>query len=103
MRTPPSIGFRPGTMNTLRLIAHLPNFVKLYWRLFNDKRVSWLSKAMLVGALLYLVIPFDFVPVLPVIGCVDDAVIVGAALWAFMKLCPRRVVLEHVEIIDQGG
>lgn len=103
MQTPPSIGFKPGAMNTIRLLAHLPNFIKLYGRLFKDKRVSWLPKALLVAAALYFVIPFDFDFVIPGIGYVDDLVVVGAALWAFMKLCPRRVVQEHVEIIDQGG
>ena len=90
-------------MNTLRLIAHLPNFVKLYWRLFTDKRVSWLPKAVLVAGLLYFIVPVDFDLVLPVLGYVDDVVVAGAALWAFVKLCPKRIVQEHVEIIDQGG
>ena len=104
MDKPPSMGFKPGAMNTMRLLAHLPNFVKLYGRLFMDKRVSRLPKAVLVAGLLYFIVPvdaiFDFA--LPV-GILDDAGVVIAALWAFIKLCPKRVVQEHVEIIDQGG
>lgn len=90
-------------MNTLRLIAHLPNFIKLYWRLFTDKRVSWLPKAVVVAGLVYFIVPFDFDMVLPPLGYVDDAAVLGGALWAFIKLCPKRIVQEHVEIIDQGG
>jgi uncharacterized membrane protein YkvA (DUF1232 family) len=43
---------------------------------------------------------FDFA--LP-IGLVDDSAVLLGALWAFVKLCPKRIVQEHVEIIDQGG
>jgi hypothetical protein len=33
----------------------------------------------------------------------DDAAVMAGALWAFVKLCPKRIVEEHVEIIDSGG
>ncbi len=104
MPTPPSMGFKPGSMNTLRLLAHLPNFIKLYVRLFQDKRVSWLPKAVLAAGVLYFIVPVDAIIdyALPV-GMVDDMGVLIAALWAFIKLCPKRVVQEHVEIIDQGG
>jgi uncharacterized membrane protein YkvA (DUF1232 family) len=99
MTTPPSMGFKPGAMNTARLLAHLPNFIKLYWRLFTDKRVSWLPKAVVVAGLLYFVVPIDaiFDFALP-IGLVDDSAVLLGALWG-----PKRIVQEHVEIIDQGG
>jgi uncharacterized membrane protein YkvA (DUF1232 family) len=91
-------------MNTLRLIAHLPNFIKLYWRLFTDKRVSWLPKAAVVVGLAYALLPLDFLPDLALpFGLADDTAVAIAALWAFIKLCPKRIVQEHVEIIDQGG
>jgi len=104
MKTPPSTGFKPGAMNTARLLAHLPNFIKLYWRLFTDKRVSWLPKAVMVVGLAYALMPIDaiFDFALP-IGLVDDSVVALGALWVFIKLCPKRIVQEHVEIIDQGG
>ena len=91
-------------MNTLRIMAHLPNFIKLYTRLFADKRVSWLPKAVLILGIAYAVLPFDalFDYALP-FGIIDDSLVLVGALWAFIKLCPRRVVQEHVEIIDQGG
>jgi len=104
VKTPSGMGFQPGGMNTLRIMAHLPNFIKLYTRLLADKRVSWLPKALLVLGVAYAVLPTDalFDYALP-FGLADDAAVLGAALWGFIKLCPRRVVQEHVEIIDQGG
>jgi len=98
------MGFKPGSMDTIRILAHLPDFLKLYVRLFADKRVGLLPKAVVVLGIAYLVLPLDalFDYALP-FGIVDDSLVMIGALWAFIKLCPRRVVQEHVEIIDQGG
>ena len=90
-----------------RIIAHLPNFAKLYWRLFRDPRVGWLPKIILVAGLAYLVIPTDVLPDILVrfagLGLADDAIVLIVALKAFIKLCPRTVVEEHVRLIDEGG
>ena len=104
MRTPPGMGFSPGQMNTAKLLMHLPNFVKLYTRLFGDKRVSSIAKALPILGIAYFLIPFDaLTDFLVPLGWVDDATIMFGALWLFIKMCPKRVVEEHVEIIDQGG
>jgi uncharacterized membrane protein YkvA (DUF1232 family) len=84
-----------------RLIWHLPNFVKLYWRLFHDRRVPMRAKALLVAAVLYVLDPFDLLPefLFPFFGALDDfAVITLAARW-FISLCPPDVVQEHVRTI----
>ncbi len=104
MREPPGIGFTPGRMDTLKLLIHLPNFIKLYTRLWSDKRVSGVARTVLVVGLIYVIVPIDALSdfLLP-LGLADDLAVAVAALWGFVKLCPRRVVQEHVEIIDQGG
>ncbi len=104
MRTPPGIGFNPGRMNTWRMLVHLPNFFKLYARLWHDKRVGVLARAVLALGVLYFIVPVDALSdfIIP-LGWADDTIVLMAALWAFIKLCPRRVVQEHVEIIDEGG
>lgn len=88
----------------IRFLTHLPNFIRLYWRLFMDKRVSLLPKAIVVAAIAYVVSPFDLIPdiAIPFIGSIDDVAIVALALRAFVPLCPRHVVEEHVRLIDEG-
>jgi uncharacterized membrane protein YkvA (DUF1232 family) len=87
---------------TLEVLTHLPNFVRLYWRLFRDRRVPIWPKALLVGALAYVVLPFDLIPdVLPLIGEVDDLVIVLAAARWFIGWCPPEIVREHARAIDR--
>lgn len=87
----------------LRLLWHLPNFAKLYWRLFTDRRVPLRAKAVLVAAALYVLNPIDFLPdlLLPLLGVVDDlAVCIFAARW-FIALCPPDVVQERVREISE--
>ena len=82
------------------MLRHLPNFARLYWRLFRDRRVSILPKALLVLALVYVVSPLDVIPdFIPVIGEMDDIVVVLSGLWLFIRLCPPEVVRETVHDI----
>ena len=81
----------------LRILLHLPEFARLYWRLFRDRRVALLTKALLVSTLLYVVWPVDLLPdFIPFVGEVDDLAVVLTGLWLFVRLCPPEVVREHV-------
>ncbi|MBM4256840.1 MAG: DUF1232 domain-containing protein [Deltaproteobacteria bacterium] len=87
----------------IRLLRHFPNFIKLYWRLFKDRRVPLRAKAILVAAAFYVVSPLDFIPELlnPLFGVADDlGVILVAARW-FISLCPPDVVEEQVKEISE--
>jgi len=88
-----------------RRALHLPNFIKLYWRLFRDPRVSWVPKLVMVAGIAYVVIPVDLLPdwLFPVAGYLDDALVFLLTTRAFIKLCPPNVVREHVMLIDQGS
>jgi uncharacterized membrane protein YkvA (DUF1232 family) len=87
----------------LQVAAYLPQFAKLYWRLFRHPRVSPIAKALLVLTVLYVVFPIDFVPdYLPFVGEVDDLAVVLGGLWLFIRLCPTDVVREKVLEISAG-
>jgi uncharacterized membrane protein YkvA (DUF1232 family) len=88
----------------LRFLRHLPDFVRLYWRLLRDRRVSIWPKALLVLAVIYVVSPIDLIPdFLPFVGEVDDLIVIIAACRLFIYLCPREVVRDHVQRIDAKG
>lgn len=83
-----------------QLLRHVPSFAKLYWRLFRDRRVSLLPKALLVLVGIYLLSPLDVIPeFLPVVGAMDDLAVGATGLWLFVRLCPPPVVREHVTTI----
>lgn len=87
-----------------QILRHLPSFARLYWRLFRDRRVSLLPKALLALTVAYLLWPLDLVPeLLPVVGAMDDVAVGLAGLWLFVRLCPPAVVREHVLTIAAGA
>ena len=96
-----------GNMMQLRFLLHLPSFIRLYWRLLRDPRVGLLAKSIMILGIAYVVMPLDLLPIYLVplagLGLLDDIVVIYLASRAFIRLCPRSVVEEHVYLIDQGG
>lgn len=90
-------------INLFRLIYYFPHFLKLYGRLFLDKRISLYLKLMLTGALIYFLSPLDLIPELinPLIGFTDDIVVLFLAFKYFIKWSPQDVVGEHVACLEK--
>lgn len=88
----------------LWLLFNLPKFIRLFIRLFKDPRVPWHLKAVVIGALIYVLSPIDLVPgfLAPVLGQIDDVIILVAAIRYFLKRCPQDVLWEHVRAIEGG-
>jgi uncharacterized membrane protein YkvA (DUF1232 family) len=59
-----------------------------------DSRTPVQAKIFLGLAVGYLCMPFDLIPV---IGHLDDAIIVPALIFAALRLVPREIVSEHRE------
>ncbi|NPA92243.1 MAG: DUF1232 domain-containing protein [Chloroflexi bacterium] len=64
---------------------------RLVWHLLRDPRVPWYLKLIPVGALGYVIMPVDLIPLNPL----DDAALVSMAFYLFLELCPPEVVEEH--------
>ncbi len=94
---------RLGPRRLLGLVQHLPSFLKLFWRLFKDRRVGFKAKLLALGVVGYLVLPADLVPdLLPALGHMDDLLLIFLGAKGFIALCPKEVVREHVQQIAQG-
>ena len=88
-----------------RSLANQGNFfqgisdrARLIIRLMGDKRVSPFLKLLPLGTLVYLVVPTDLIPIVPL----DDAAVIWLGTYLFVELCPPDVVAEHTQLIDQG-
>ena len=91
---------RPGLFDRVRFLYRLPRMIALYWRLWADERVPWLAKSAPVMALLYVLLPVDFVfDWIPALGQLDDAAVVILALRAFVWMSPPAVEKEHKEYL----
>jgi uncharacterized membrane protein YkvA (DUF1232 family) len=77
------------------LARFLPACVTLARRLRADPRVPWQARAAVVLAGLWVLSPIDLLPeFLPVIGPLDDLVVVALALRYAARRVPREVLLE---------
>ena len=75
---------RLESMNRGR-IAKVWGDVQNLWSLIKDPSAAWKSKAVAIGALLYLITPLDAVPdLVPLFGLSDD---VGVIVAAVAMLC----------------
>ena len=55
--------------------------IQALWAMVKDPTAAWKSKAVAIGALLYLVSPIDLIPdVIPVLGLTDDVGVIAAAV-----------------------
>jgi len=74
---------------------------RLAWRLLADRRVPLLARAVLPAVVLYLAMPLDIVPdFIPVVGYLDDLLIILGAAWLFLRLVPAAVLEEHVAALE---
>src|SRR4029078_7321822 len=78
------------------LLMFLPNMVALCARLMVDKRVPLTERALFAAAVIYAVIPFDFIPdMIPFIGHVDDLFLIALTVLRLIDHTDDMVVREH--------
>jgi uncharacterized membrane protein YkvA (DUF1232 family) len=80
----------------LALARELPSVARLVFRLGMDPRVSRLDKVLLAGAAAYVAAPADLIPDwIPVLGQMDDLVVVGLALHRLLSRAGPDLIAEH--------
>ncbi len=61
--------------------------VKALWNLLQDPNTPWGKKAIIIGALVYLISPIDAVPdPIPFFGLLDDVAVIGLAIKSLKDL-----------------
>ncbi|KAA1303785.1 MAG: DUF1232 domain-containing protein [SAR202 cluster bacterium] len=71
-------------------------FLKLVWRLLRDRRVPLFTKIIPVIAFLYLAWPTDVIKdFIPILGHLDDLIIVSLLLLLFIAASPGQVVADQ--------
>jgi uncharacterized membrane protein YkvA (DUF1232 family) len=95
---------RAGFTRALKLLAFLPiatripTYARLVTALVLDDRMPVSRKALLAGAAGYLIVGRDLIPdAVPVIGGVDDLVVVVLAVDLFLEGVPDDLLEEKLE------
>lgn len=83
-------------MGALRDMAQrLKTEFAVYRLALKHPQTPWMAKVLLWLALGYVLLPFDLIPdFIPVIGHLDDLVIVPGLVYLALKLIPDAVMAE---------
>ena len=102
------LAWRSADEGSRRLVKRV---ARLRWRaklrlalaLARDRRIPLVLRALPPALILYLAMPLDVVPdFIPVLGQLDDLLIVGAGVALLLRLTPREVLEGHVRALDDG-
>lgn len=81
-------------VDKLRLFGRqIKRELKVYYLVLKDRRTPRLAKLFLGLATGYAFLPFDIIPdFIPVIGQLDDIIIVPGLIMLALKMTPKEVV-----------
>ena len=80
----------PSLFERLRIDAHA------IWLAARDERTPWHARAFGLLIAAYALSPIDLIPdFIPILGLVDDAIIIPAGIWLFLKMLPKDLFEEH--------
>lgn len=89
-------------MNALRAISNWARILKrdviALWLAARDPRVHWHAKALAAAVAAYALSPIDLIPdFIPVLGYLDDLLIIPAGIWLVVRLIPEPLMTQFRE------
>ncbi len=73
----------------------LKNEVRALCIAYSDPRVPWYAKVFMAVVIGYAISPIDLIPdFIPVLGYLDDLIIVPAGIYLAIKMIPRGIMEE---------
>jgi uncharacterized membrane protein YkvA (DUF1232 family) len=74
------------------------------WLAARDPRTPWYAKAVAIAVAAYALSPIDLIPdFVPVLGYLDDLILVPAGLWLALRLIPKEVLAEHRAAAEEAA
>jgi uncharacterized membrane protein YkvA (DUF1232 family) len=87
----------------LKRVLRLPMRAKLRlaWLTFRDRRVPLLVRLLPPALIFYLAMPVDIIPdFIPVIGQLDDLLVVAIGAGLLLRMAPLEVIDAHVSDLE---
>ena len=84
------------------ILFHLPRYLRLCWRLLRDPEVPKRLKWIVVGALVYAILPLDLIPDFTGIGLIEDFIFLVLSMRNLVKFSPPHLVTRHARRIAEG-
>ena len=81
----------------------VPHLVKLLYRLLRDSRVPRYRRWAMAAVGAYVASPIDLIPdFVPVLGAVDDLLVLAFAIDYLLKASPEEIIDEHWDGSEDG-
>jgi uncharacterized membrane protein YkvA (DUF1232 family) len=83
-------------MRLREITARFKEELDVYRRVLRDPRTPQSARWLLACAIGYLAMPFDLIPdFLPVVGQLDDIVIIPLLVYLAVRRIPPEIVAQH--------
>ena len=70
--------------------------VGVVWAAARDPRLPWPVKLLAFAVVAYALSPIDLIPdFIPVLGYLDDLILVPLGIWLVVRLIPPEILAEH--------
>jgi uncharacterized membrane protein YkvA (DUF1232 family) len=95
----------PGVFARLRgALGQIKREAHALWLAARDPRVPWPVKLLALGVAAYALSPIDLIPdAIPVLGYVDDAIVVSLGVLLVARLIPPDILAEHRRAADAAA
>ena len=82
--------------NRIKALAKsLKRDVMTLWFVLRHPHTPWLARALAAILTAYALSPIDLIPdFIPVLGYLDDLIIVPVGIWLLLKIIPEQVLME---------
>jgi uncharacterized membrane protein YkvA (DUF1232 family) len=82
-------------MGLRQLAERFKRELSIYQKVLKHPATPWLPKLLLGLAVAYLLMPFDLIPdFIPVLGQLDELVVIPVLVWLAVKLIPAGIIQE---------
>lgn len=83
-------------MNWKEKARRLGKDIYFLYLAFKDRRTPWYARVLIGAVVVYALSPVDLIPdFIPVVGYLDDLIIVPAGIYLALKMIPRELLLEY--------
>ncbi|MBN1675880.1 MAG: DUF1232 domain-containing protein [Kiritimatiellae bacterium] len=86
-----------------RLARRFKAEIDLYRAVLKDPRTPRLARWLLGAAVAYALSPIDLIPdFVPVLGHLDDLLVLPVLVWLAVRVIPKEVMTEHRARMKSG-
>jgi uncharacterized membrane protein YkvA (DUF1232 family) len=92
-------------MKFLRAIAHnIKVQAHTTWLCARDRELGWGPRLLALLIAGYALSPIDLIPdFIPVLGLLDDAILIPFGIWLFRKFVPPEIYARNLAIAEATG